>query len=120
VEAAELAGTRLIVREPGSGTRETLERALAEAGVPPAKPLMVLDANAAVRSAAAGAGPAVLSAAIMQADLADGRVVEVPVHGIDLHRRLHAVWARGNRPSGPAEALLGIAVHSYRGTAPRT
>lgn len=73
VELAELAATRLIVREPGSGTRETLDRLLAGADAPPARPLMVLDANAAIRSAvAAGAGPAVLSAVTMRADLAGG------------------------------------------------
>jgi molybdate-binding protein len=32
VDLDELASTRLIVREQGSGTREALERALAEAG----------------------------------------------------------------------------------------
>ncbi|WP_329134498.1 LysR family transcriptional regulator [Streptomyces sp. NBC_01476] len=116
VELAELAATRLIVREPGSGTRETLDRLLAGADAPPARPLMVLDANAAIRSAvAAGAGPAVLSAVTMRADLAGGRVVEVPVTGADLHRRLRAVWARGHRLTGAAEELLRIAVRAGRG-----
>lgn len=115
VGPAELAGTRLILREPGSGTRETLERLLAGAGVEPARPLMVLDANAAVRSAVAeGAGPAVLSEVTMRADLAEGRVVEVPVAGADLHRRLHAVWAAGHSLTGPAEELLRIAVRTRR------
>jgi DNA-binding transcriptional LysR family regulator len=115
VELAELARTRLIVREPGSGTRETIERLLAGAGVAPARPLMVLDANAAVRAAVAdGAGPAVLSAVTMREDLAAGRAVEVPVSGVDLRRRLRAVWARDRRLTGAADALLRIAVNSGR------
>lgn len=114
VELAELARTGLIVREPGSGTRETLERALAGVGVERARPLMVLDANAAMRSAvAAGAGPAVLSAVTVREDLAERRLVEVPVTGVDLHRRLRAVWPKGRRLTGPAEELLRIAVRTH-------
>ncbi|MBR7830915.1 LysR family transcriptional regulator [Actinospica sp. MGRD01-02] len=111
VDLAELARTRLIVREPGSGTRETFERLLSGAGAEPVRPLMVLDANAAMRAAVAdGAGPAVLSAVTVREDLAAGQVVEVPVAGVDLHRRLHAVWAEGRRLTGAANALLRIAL----------
>jgi DNA-binding transcriptional LysR family regulator len=110
VSVAELARTRLIVREPGSGTRETVDRLLAGSGVEVAKPLMVLDANVAMRSAVvAGAGPAVLSAVTVRDDLAEGRMVEVPVDGVDLHRRLRAVWPKGRRLVGAAEELLRIA-----------
>lgn len=111
IEAAELARTPLIVREPGSGTRETLDRVLTRVGVEPARPLMVLDANAAVRAAVvAGVGPAVLSAVTVRDELAGGRVVEVPVAGVDLRRRLHAVWPEGRPPTGAAAYLLEIAV----------
>ena len=112
---AELATTPLIVREPGSGTRETLERVLAGAGVEPVPPLMVLEVNAAVRSAvAAGIGPAVLSAATVEDDLALGHMVEVPVAGANLHRRLRAVWPKGSGLVGAAEELLRIAVRGPR------
>lgn len=112
----ELARTRLIVREPGSGTRETPDRILAGAAAEPARPLMVLDANVAMRGAVlGGAGPAVLSALTMREDLADGRVVEVPVAGVDLRRELRAVWARGRRLSGVARDLMRIAVRGGRG-----
>ncbi|QUQ65821.1 LysR family transcriptional regulator [Kutzneria sp. CA-103260] len=112
VDLDELARTRLIVREPGSGTRETLDRLLAGAG---ARPLMVLDANVAMRSAViAGVGPAVLSAVTVRDDLAERRMVEVPVAGVDLTRRLRAVWPRGRRLVGAAEELLRIAVQTGR------
>ncbi|MEU4095952.1 LysR family transcriptional regulator [Streptomyces sp. NPDC026673] len=115
VDLTELARTRLIVREPGSGTRETIERVLAGAGAEPARPLMVLDANVAVRRAVAeGAGPAVLSAVSVRDDLAEGRVVEVPVTGVDLRRRLRAVWPKDRRLTGAVEELLRIAVCTHR------
>lgn len=115
VGLAELARTRLLVREHGSGTRETLERVLSRAEADPAKPLMVLDANAAMRAAVAdGAGPAVMSMMTVRNDLEVGRLVEIPVEGMDLHRRLRAVWST-NRPLTDAESrLLQIAVQSRR------
>ncbi|GAA1313921.1 LysR family transcriptional regulator [Planotetraspora silvatica] len=115
VEPDELARTPLIVREPGSGTRETLERILTGIDVEPARPLMVLDANAAIRAAVvAGVGPAVLSVITVREELTEGRLLEVPVAGVDLHRRLRAVWPKGRRLTGSAEELLSIASRRRR------
>lgn len=111
IGATELAATPLIVREAGSGTRDTLSRALAQAGTEPVTPLLQLRSTTAVRnSVVAGAGPSVLSVLAVADDLAERRVVEVPVAGIDLHRPLHAVWRAGHRLTGPAAALLAIAM----------
>lgn len=111
IGATELAATPLIVREPGSGTRDTLSRALAEAGAEQVTPLLELRSTTAVRnSVVAGAGPSVLSVLAVAGDLAERRVVEVPVAGIDLHRPLHAVWRAGHQLTGPAAALLAIAI----------
>lgn len=113
VDAAELARTRLVHREPTSGTRAALEAALAEATAGAdelAAPLLELSTASAVRSAVAeGAGPAVLSDLAVTSDVAAGRLVEVTVRGVDLRRDLRAVWPVGQRPAGPARDLLAIA-----------
>ncbi|TMR92076.1 LysR substrate-binding domain-containing protein [Nonomuraea basaltis] len=104
----ELAATPLVVREPGSGTRETLE--VAFKGLHRASPRLELGSNAAVKGAAqAGAAPAVLSAYAVEAEVATGRLVEVPLTGLDLIRDLWAVWRRGRPLTGPATTLLAIA-----------
>jgi len=91
VEATELAATRLVQREPTSGTRTALEHALAGLG-PLAAPLLELSTSSGVRAAvAAGAGPAVLSDLAVSEDLAAGRLVQVPLRGVDLRRQLRAV-----------------------------
>ncbi|GAA1826490.1 LysR family transcriptional regulator [Microlunatus capsulatus] len=114
VDAAELAATRLVHREPTSGTRTALEAALAAHG-PLAAPLLELSTSTAVRSAtAAGAGPAVLSRLAVQDDLDHGRLLPVPVRGADLTRLLRAVWPAARRLSPPAEALLAIATAAAR------
>lgn len=109
LDGDELAATRLVHREPGSGTRQALAAALT-GHVAPAVPLLELSTASAVRSAVlAGAGPAVLSTFAVAEDLAAGRLVRVAVTGVDLTRRLRAVWPRGQRPAGPARDLLRIA-----------
>lgn len=112
VSATELAETRLVHREPTSGTRAALEAALAMVG-PMVAPVLELSTGSAVRSAvAAGAGPAVLSRLAVRDDVATGRLAEVPVSDVDLSRRLRAVWRHGERPPAPALELLRIAAHA--------
>ncbi|MBB4916693.1 LysR family transcriptional regulator [Streptosporangium saharense] len=111
--AAELAATALVVRERGSGTRETLDRALA--GHEVAAPRLELGSNAAVKGAAGeGAAPAVLSGYAVEGELATGRLIEVATKGIDLERRLRAIWRRGRTPTGPAATLLRISLATAR------
>lgn len=110
VGAAELAGTPLLLREPGSGTRETLDRALA-AHQGPATPLLELGAGGALRVAArSGTGPAVLSRLAVAEDLAAGHLVEVRLaEDLDLGRTLRAVWPASTRLNEAAAALLEVA-----------
>ncbi len=109
VDVEELAATRLVQREPSSGTRTSLEAALAGFD-PMARPLLELSTSSAVRSAvAAGAGPAVLSDLAVRDDVAAGRLVPIAVRGVDLTRQLRAVWPSAQRLSGPAEDLLRMA-----------
>lgn len=112
LRAAELAAEPLLLREPGSGTREVLEAALA-AHDGPAVPLIELGATAPLRSAAlAGTGPAVLSVLAVAEDVAAGRLVEVPLAEdvcVALRRTLRAVWLRGRELGEAAGALVRVA-----------
>jgi len=107
LSAAELAATPLVVRETGSGTRDTLHRELDAADLELADPFLELGSTAAIKgTVATGDAPAVISAFAVDAELAAGRLVEVPVTGLDLTRQLRAVWPRGRQLLGPAAALL--------------
>lgn len=106
--AAELAGARLVQREPSSGTRAALEAALLD-HQPFGAPLLELSSTSAVRAAVlAGAGPAVLSSLVVRDDLLSGRLVAVPVRDVDFSRALRAIWPSGQRPTGLARDLLSI------------
>ncbi|KAB1663746.1 LysR family transcriptional regulator [Pseudoclavibacter sp. CFCC 13611] len=107
VTAEELARTPLILREPGSGTRATVERALAEHS--PVAPALEAGSNAAgLATAAAGSEPAVLSRLAVARWIERGELVAVPVTGVDLHREIRAVW-RDDLVSPVARRLVAIA-----------
>jgi DNA-binding transcriptional LysR family regulator len=108
VTGPELAEAELIVREPGSGTRQVLEDTLGAFGG--LRSHLELGSTAAILAAVRrGEGPAALSALAVADDLDAGRLVAVPTEGIALTRSLRAVWPT-DRPLPPlARDLLGIA-----------
>lgn len=109
VRGPELAGAELIVREPGSGTRQVLDDALSSWGGPSSR--LELGSTAAILAAVRrGDGPAVLSALAVAEDIGAGHLVAVPTEDIDLTRSLRAVWPEA-RPLPPlARRLLNVAV----------
>jgi DNA-binding transcriptional LysR family regulator len=107
IEPAELVAADLVLREAGSGTRETLVRALSRCGVDLGRSHLELASTAAVKAAVlAGDTAAVLSRLAVSTELADGRFVEIGVRGLDLRRQLRAVWRPSSRPAGAAADLL--------------
>lgn len=119
IGARELAGTSLVSRESGSGTRSAFEAAIVGAlgaGARLSEPVAEFGTATAVREAVrAGLAPAVLSDLSVADDLASGRLVAVRTAGLDLRRDLRAVWVGGESlPPGPARDLIAI-VRSPRG-----
>ena len=102
----QLSGARLIEREPGSGTRATLDAAVPQRQ----RPLTELDSNAAIVAAvAAGVGPTVLSGLAVDRLIVDGQVVRVAWDGPALSRPLRAIWLEGTRASREVRDFLTIA-----------
>ena len=110
---AELAATPLLTREPGSGTRRTVDMALQEFDRP--APLLELGSGAAIRtSALGGVGPAVISSLAISDDVNSGSLRTVEVAGLDLKRTLRAVWRGPRKLSGPAGELLRLVLRHSR------
>lgn len=105
LDAAELAGHPMIMREAGSGTRRAAEAHFAEAGLEP-RVHYALGANEAVKQAVmAGLGLAVLSRGTVELELAHGYLVELDVAGFPLRRNWSMAWSRGRGLSLAARAL---------------
>ena len=94
-----------VLREKGSGTRETFTAALR---TEPQTAVTAGSTGAVVASAVSGIAPAVASALSVSEQLAVGRLVSIPTQ-LDLTRPLRAVWARGARLRGTAADLVHIA-----------
>ena len=110
---AELASTPLLAREPGSGTRRTLDLALAEYERP--APLLELASSAAIRaSVLGGIGPAVMSTLAVADQVASRELVVVELAGLNLDRTLRAVWRPPRRLGGPAGELLASILREKR------
>ena len=113
VTALELSRTPLVMRESGSGTRDSLGAALRQAlgeGAEQAPPVLELNSATAVRAAVlAGAGPAVTSTLGVQDDLRVGRLRTIAIPDLDLRRDLRAIWVGGRIP--PAGAVRDLLSH---------
>jgi DNA-binding transcriptional LysR family regulator len=106
VTLAEFAAEPFIVREPGSGTRETAEEALRAAGLS-MRPVMELASNGAIKRAVAqDLGVSILSRYATALELEIGHLVELPVDDFPLRREWSLVHARDKRLGPIDEAFL--------------
>ena len=109
VDPRRLAAEPLIVREAGSGSRRCVEQALADAGVSPTALTiaMEMNSNEAIRGAVErGLGAAFLSRATVVREIADEKLVVVPVKGLQPRRHLYVVTDPQRIPTKMVRALL--------------
>lgn len=108
VRPEELAGQPLIVREPGSGTRQLVEERLRALGVE-VTPSLELGAIEAIKNAvAAGLGVAFISRLAVQPEQRLGILCVVSVEGLDLRRPFYRLLHRQRQPSPAVAAFLDV------------
>ena len=114
VTAKELAVTPLVLRESGSGTREVLEASLQQLGLQ-VTTLVELGSTTAIKSAVqSGDGPAVVSRLAATNEVEEGKLVVVPIEGLELGRRIRAVWSKSVPLPPTARALLTLVARTPR------
>jgi DNA-binding transcriptional LysR family regulator len=105
IRLEDLAEAVLILREPGSGTREVVLETLAAAKVAPGEMLEVGGTEAAKQLVASGLGLAFVSEAAAADQIALGRLATVPIQGFILQRMLSRLDLPGRQPSAAAAAF---------------
>lgn len=105
LEADEARAAAWVLREKGSGTRETIERAV---GATLEAALEASSTAALIGAALAGVGPAAVTERAVRADVAEGRLVVVPTV-LRLERPLTALWHPERRRSEVVDALIALA-----------
>jgi aminoethylphosphonate catabolism LysR family transcriptional regulator len=102
---AELAGQRLVLREPGSTTRAVLDRALAEAGVQPGMALEIGSREAVREAVAAGLG----IGAVFESEFGrDPRLHRLQLRDVDLHAVEYAACLQERRPVRVVRAFFDL------------
>jgi DNA-binding transcriptional LysR family regulator len=104
-----LARQTWLLREPGSGTRASTDALLADLDITPLT--LMVASNVAIReSAQVGLGVTLLSRDAVAAELAAGKLVELPVPGTPLHRD----WYLAARPGPLPPAAARLVAHALR------
>jgi DNA-binding transcriptional LysR family regulator len=104
IAAAALTSEPYLTRELASGTREVADAALATAGVTLMPSLQASSLQTLAR-ALAGGGFTLLSELAIDSDRRAGRLVAIPVRGVDLERELRAVRRRRPALTGAARTF---------------
>lgn len=108
---ADLLDGPLLLREHGSGTRESAERILRSAGVEPVAAMEMASNGALKRTVAGGLGVTVLSTHAVRLELQLGLLRPLRVEGFPVQRMWHVTWAR-DRLLSPAAAAFKAFLHS--------
>lgn len=102
---AALNGEAFLTREPGSGTRDLMERFFADAGIAP-RISMQIGSNETIKQAVlAGLGIAFLSAHTIELEVGTGRLAVLDVVGLPIVRTWYAVHLSERRLMPGTRAL---------------
>lgn len=106
VAPSSISRHRLLMHEPGSGTRAVTERAFAAKGIS-LRPAMTMASTEAIKhTVATGIGIAVLSGSAIRHELAAGVLCAIPMRGLRIRRSLYRLQLKGAWRSPALEAFI--------------
>jgi DNA-binding transcriptional LysR family regulator len=115
----ELAAQPLLLREPGSATRQVTERALAGVGVSYRAGMVLPHTEAIKQGVLAGLGVAFLSIHAIKGELATGRLRALRVRGLRIVRHFHLIHHERRRLSAAARAFMELLAATVPTRTPR-
>ena len=105
IPLVELQSELLVMREPGSGTREVVTEALASVGISPRRAMEVNSTEAVKRLVASGIGMAIVSSTAAQDFLRIGQLKQIRFQGFEVQRSLSRLTIRHRQPTAAARAF---------------
>ncbi|MCD6292831.1 MAG: LysR family transcriptional regulator [Deltaproteobacteria bacterium] len=109
IDLNELKKIPFIIREKGSGTRQSMESALHKRGLENIETLNLVaemgSAEATRQALKSDLGAAIISNLSVTEDLESGKLIEIPLPGGPIQRHFHLIYNRERRLSPLAEAL---------------
>lgn len=110
LDLAALAQAELIVREPGSGTRQTVEQAYARHGVALSPSCSIGSPEAIKQLLTLGRSVAWMPRLSVAGELATGTLVQLPVKDLQITREMNLIWRKGRGLSPAARAFQTLAL----------
>ncbi len=108
ISIEEFRQQKFLLRERGSGTRETFERVMEEAGFSVSPIWEAMSTTALVNAVINGLGIAVLPYRLVTGALKQGLVVAVQVKGLNFRRKFHILYHKEKFLTPSARAFLTI------------
>jgi DNA-binding transcriptional LysR family regulator len=105
ISLERLAEEIFLMREPGSGTRQAMERFFDEHGYQIRQGMEMTRAEAIKQAVRAGMGLAIVSTHTIELEVETGRLVVLDVEEFPILRRWYVVYRKGKRLSPVAEAF---------------
>ncbi len=108
LRAADLARERLVLRERGSGTREAVEQAFRNLGLPVTPAMELPSTEAVIQAAAADLGVGIVSRVAVEGAVQSGRLVILEVPDLRVVRTLWAVRHAEKRMTALLRTFLDL------------
>lgn len=104
----ELRDGVLILREPGSGHRESIEHAFAHLGYSISPLLTVPDSEVIKQMTIKGVGATIISVMSVKSELASGELLHLPIANLEMRPQLSMVWREDKQFSPAAQAFRDV------------
>lgn len=105
ISVKQLAAERIILREPGSGTRNAVERFFVDKDISPVSQTVMTSNEAIKQTVEAGLGVAIVSVHTVELELAVGRLAQLNVLGFPINRKWYVAHRAGKQLSATARAF---------------
>ncbi len=105
ISLERLAEEIFVMREPGSGTRQAMERFFSEHGLQIRQGMEMTRTEAIKQAVRAGMGLSIVSTHTIELEVETGRLVVLDVEEFPIIRRWYLVYRKGKRLSPVAEAF---------------
>ncbi len=105
VSVKQLSAERIILREPGSGTRDAVERFFIDKEISPVSQTVMTSNEAIKQTVEAGLGVAIVSIHTVELELAVGRLAHLDVQGFPINRKWYVAHRSQKQLSATAQAF---------------
>jgi DNA-binding transcriptional LysR family regulator len=115
VEPEALAAERLILRERGSGVRLLIDTVFRERGLEVRPVWESVSTGAIIRAVEAGLGVSILPVQLVKDAVDSGKLVRVPVKGVEFRRSFSIVTHKNKFRTPALEAFIAVCRGGRRG-----